>query len=105
MKKILLVPKLINETGGPGSFQKRLIEGITQKNIAYTFKLNERKIDAVLLINGTRRFISLLKLKLRGVIIVHRLGLSGNVAEIILNETLGSRRVDSFILYRNTWHL
>lgn len=74
MKKILLVPKLINETGGPGSFQKRLIEGITQKNIAYTFKLNERKIDAVLLINGTRRFISLLKLKLRGVIIVHRLG-------------------------------
>ena len=37
MKKILLIPKLINETGGPGTFQKRFIEYLKLQN--YNFEI------------------------------------------------------------------
>lgn len=70
--QLCLVPKL-DGLGGMVSFQTRLIQGLLEREIPYTFDLNHPQNTAVLVIGGTRRIFQLWRAKHRGVKIIQRL--------------------------------
>jgi len=70
--QICLVPKLAG-MGGMVSFQAKLIQGLTKRNIPITFDLNHPDNQSILVIGGTRNLFALWRAKRRGVHIVQRL--------------------------------
>ncbi len=70
--QICLVPKLTG-LGGMVSFQTKLIQGLTKRNIPTTFNLHHPDNQAILVIGGTRNLWALWRAKRRGVRIVQRL--------------------------------
>jgi glycosyltransferase involved in cell wall biosynthesis len=70
--QICLVPKLTG-LGGMVSFQAKLIQGLTKRNIPTTFDLNHPDNHSILVIGGTRNLLALWRAKRRGVRIVQRL--------------------------------
>lgn len=71
-KPICLVPRL-RGLGGMVSFQAKLIQGLTERDIPYTFDLSQSEITAVLVIGGTRHLAQLWRAKKRGALVVQRL--------------------------------
>jgi glycosyltransferase involved in cell wall biosynthesis len=69
------MPGRVTGIGGPISFQQKLVRGLTQRNIAVTYDLDDEPYDAVLVINATRQLSRLWRCKRRGVRIVQRLGI------------------------------
>lgn len=88
--------------GGPGSFQKLLEEKLLSENHTIVYAGENKKIipNVVLVIGGTRRLFWLLKLKISGSKIVHRLD-GKNWQQSILNDgflvTCKSRAVNWLI--------
>lgn len=74
MLKILLLPDLRNSFGGPASFQNNFVDTLEKKGINYTYNVSDNSISAVLLINGSKNIISLIRYKIKGIKIVQRLG-------------------------------
>ncbi len=72
MKPICLIPKL-QGLGGMVSFQAKLIHGLEARGIPYTFDLNQRELQAVLVIGGTRQLLALHRARRRGARIIQRL--------------------------------
>lgn len=72
--RLCITPQQVHQTGGPTSFQRKLIAGLGQRGIDTTFYLSDPDIDTVLVINGTRQLPALLSQKRRGKRIVQRLG-------------------------------
>ena len=70
--QICLVPKL-DGLGGMVSFQTRLIHGLQEKGMPYTFEINDADNSVILVIGGTRHIWGLWQAKRRGVKIVQRL--------------------------------
>jgi glycosyltransferase involved in cell wall biosynthesis len=73
MKSVCIVPDLRSSVGGPGTFQRKLSDGLAVRNIRVTYDPRET-FDALLVINGTRNLHLLQGCKSRGVRIVQRLG-------------------------------
>lgn len=73
MNRICIVPEN-RGTGGPASFKRKLKSGLEKRGIEVVHDLDHPHLDAVLVINGTRRLHKLWRCKKRGVRIVHRLG-------------------------------
>ncbi len=69
---ICLYPKL-SSTGGPTSFQKKLIKSLGQKNIDVHFDIQRSDLAAVLVVGGSSYLGDLKRAKRRGVRIVQRL--------------------------------
>lgn len=60
--------------GGPGSFQVRLTETLSNKGISTSIRrIQKDRVNIVLVFAGSKRWIFLLKCKLMGIKIVHRL--------------------------------
>lgn len=70
--QICLVPKL-SGLGGMVSFQAKFIQGLSARQIPYTFDLSDPKNAAVLVIGGTRKLLKLWRAKQRGVRLYQRL--------------------------------
>lgn len=70
--QICLVPKLLG-LGGTASFQSRLIDGLKNLGISYSFEISDKDNSAVLIIGGSRQLVKLWQAKRRGVRIVQRL--------------------------------
>lgn len=74
-KTVGIVPDLRNTIGGPGIFQKKLAQGLALRGIHSTYEPDSREIDALLVVNGTRKLGLLLTCRHRGIRIVQRVGL------------------------------
>lgn len=92
-KQITIFP--LPKHGGPLSFTKNLIKSIAGSGINISHNLKYKDNHPILLINGTRHMLSLLKCKMRGRRIVLRLGSPENLPSylnfswpIILKEYL-----------------
>jgi glycosyltransferase involved in cell wall biosynthesis len=72
MTRICLIPRL-NGTGGPASFQAKLVAGLDQRGIGVVYDLSDPRIDALLVIAGTRHLPAVWRVRRRGVRVVHRL--------------------------------
>jgi glycosyltransferase involved in cell wall biosynthesis len=70
--QICLAPKL-SGLGGMVSFQAKFIQGLSIRQIPYTFDLSEPKNSAVLVIGGTRQLLKLWRARQRGVRLYQRL--------------------------------
>jgi glycosyltransferase involved in cell wall biosynthesis len=70
--QICLIPKL-DGLGGMVSFQAKFIQGLQNRQIPYTFDINNPANTAVLVIGGTRHIWGLWRAKRRGARIVQRL--------------------------------
>lgn len=68
------IPDLRNSRGGPGKFQRLLVQELNNREIKVSYNGGEKKLDALLLINATRHWGDLLWAKKKGVNIVQRLG-------------------------------
>ncbi len=73
MKRICVVPEN-KGTGGPATFSRKLENGLKKRNIEVVHDLDHPRLDAALVINGTRQMRKLWRCKKRGIRIVHRLG-------------------------------
>lgn len=71
-RQICIVPKLTG-LGGMVSFQAKFIQGLRDREIAYTFDLTHADTSAILIIGGTRQLWKLLRTKQRGIPIIQRL--------------------------------
>ena len=69
---ICILPKL-NGTGGPSSFQSKLIKGLGEAGIKVNHDPHDPSTSALLVIGGTRRFDYLVYAKRHGIRIVQRL--------------------------------
>jgi glycosyltransferase involved in cell wall biosynthesis len=71
MSRICIVPR-VEGTGGMASFRLKLESGLARRGIGVTHDLAE-KVDAVLVVGGTREVARLWGARRRGVRLVHRL--------------------------------
>ncbi len=72
MKRLALFPRLTG-LAGPASFQSRLASGLEARGVAVSYELDGERVDAVLVIGGSRNLAGLLRARRRGVPIVQRL--------------------------------
>jgi glycosyltransferase involved in cell wall biosynthesis len=72
--KILFLPDLRDTIGGPGTFQSLLANFFRRQGCTIHYEPGQSQVDALLLVNASRHILSLLKLKIKGVKIVQRLG-------------------------------
>ncbi|MEO0129214.1 MAG: glycosyltransferase family 4 protein [candidate division WOR-3 bacterium] len=84
---ICIVPVNINSIGGPSSFVQKISKGLHDKKIAVKYNLDDFPYNALLIINGTREFHQLVRIKKKGIRIVQRLGVS-NLARCYLSSGL-----------------
>lgn len=59
--------------GGPGSFQTRFEQALVQAGYEISYAGDKRKPDIIFVVGGTKRIGWLLRMKLKGVPIIHRL--------------------------------
>lgn len=59
--------------GGPGSFQTRFEKALIEKGHEVTYAGDQRKPDVIFVVGGTKRIFWLLKMRLQGVPVIHRL--------------------------------
>jgi len=69
---ICIVPKL-SGLGGMVSFQEKFIQGMRERDLAYTFDIKQAATSAILIIGGTRQLWQLWRAKRRGIPIIQRL--------------------------------
>lgn len=74
MKSIGLLPDCRHTRGGPGSFQRKLVAGLSSRGFQPCFDLGQATLDALLLINATKHVSRLWRARRQGVPIVQRLG-------------------------------
>lgn len=74
LMRLCITPEQVHQTGGPASFQRKLVPHLQNNGIETSFHLSDSDIDVVLVINGTRQLPELLGQKKRGRRIVQRLG-------------------------------
>lgn len=112
--QICLIPKL-DGLGGMVSFQAKLIQGLKEREIPYTFDINHPENSAILVIGGTRHIWQLWRAKRRGVKIIQRLNgmnwlhkikkmpLSAFIKSELNNQTLAfiRRYLASHIIYQS----
>ena len=112
--QICLIPKL-DGLGGMVSFQAKLIQGLKEREIPYTFDINHPDNSAILVIGGTRHIWQLWRAKRRGVKIVQRLNgmnwlhkvkkmpLAAYLKSELNNQTLAfiRRYLASYIIYQS----
>jgi len=72
VKRVCLVPHL-SGVGGMVSFQGRLASGLAKRGIQVVYDLNDRPLDAVLVVGGTRDLAGLRRARKDGIRIVQRL--------------------------------
>jgi glycosyltransferase involved in cell wall biosynthesis len=72
VRRICLVPQ-VSGVGGMVSFRHKLSEGLRQRGVQVSYSLDDRPLDAVLVIGGTRQLVSLLRARRAGIPIVQRL--------------------------------
>jgi len=72
MKRLSLVPRLTG-LAGPSNFQRRLASGLEARGVAVSYGLEDKSVDAVLVIGGSRNLAGLQRLRRRGVPILQRL--------------------------------
>lgn len=70
--QICLVPKL-KGLGGTASFQAKLIQGLDERDIPWTYDINHKRNTAILVIAGTKQLWKLKRAKRRNARIVQRL--------------------------------
>jgi len=59
--------------GGPGSFQRRFENALIAKGHSVSYSMDEKNIDVIVIVGGTRRLLSLALARWHNVPIVHRL--------------------------------
>ncbi len=72
VRRICLVPQ-VSGVGGMVSFRHKLSEGLRRRGIQVSYSLDDRPLDAVLVIGGTRQLVGLLRARRAGIPIVQRL--------------------------------
>ncbi len=72
LKRLCVVPK-VSGVGGMVSFRGRLLAGLAQRGIETTDDLNDRPIDAVLVVGGTRQLAGLARARRAGIPVIQRL--------------------------------
>ena len=72
--RLCIVPNQAQGTGGPTSFQRKLVAGLAKRGVTVDFDLRSSRADTVLVINGLRQIDQLLQARRRGKRIVQRLG-------------------------------
>jgi glycosyltransferase involved in cell wall biosynthesis len=70
--KICMVPKM-SGVGGMVSFQQKFVNGLTARGVKVSYDLDDKRLDAVLVVGGTRNMLGLWRARRRGVPIVQRL--------------------------------
>jgi glycosyltransferase involved in cell wall biosynthesis len=71
-RRICLVPQ-VSGVGGMVSFRRKLSQSLERRGIQVSHSLDDRPLDAVLVIGGTRRLPGLLRLRRAGIPVVQRL--------------------------------
>jgi glycosyltransferase involved in cell wall biosynthesis len=71
-RRICLVPQ-VSGVGGMVSFRQKLSEGLARRGVQVSYSLDDRPLDAVLVIGGTRQLVGLLRARQAGIPIVQRL--------------------------------
>jgi len=71
-KRICLVPKF-DSLGGMASFQHKLAQGLSSRNIDVSYNLEDEPYQAVLVIGGTRNLPGLWRVRKKGIRIIQRL--------------------------------
>jgi len=71
-RRIGIIPNA-RGVGGPASFNEKLVIGLKNLGVETTYDLSQPKIEAVLVIAGSRHLDTLTKLKKRGIPIIQRL--------------------------------
>lgn len=70
--RICLVPQ-VSGVGGMVSFRHKLSDGLRRRGIQVSHSLDDRPLDAVLVIGGTRHLVGLWRLRRAGIPVVQRL--------------------------------
>ena len=73
-KRVCIVPRLSVGSGGPNSFYRNIIKGLTSRDLRTAQGFRDEPYDTVLVINGTRELGKLYRSKRLGKRIVQRLG-------------------------------
>jgi glycosyltransferase involved in cell wall biosynthesis len=71
-RQVCLVPR-VSGVGGMVSFRQKLSEGLARRGVQISLSLEDRPLDAVLVIGGTRQLGRLLRARREGIPIVQRL--------------------------------
>ena len=72
MKRLCLVSR-VSGIAGPASFQRRLTAGLEARGHSVTYGFDRDRVDAVLVIGGSRRLAGLRQVRRRGIPVVQRL--------------------------------
>jgi glycosyltransferase involved in cell wall biosynthesis len=70
--RVCLVPQ-VSGVGGMVSFRHKLSEGLRRRGVQVSNSLDDRPLDAVLVIGGTRQLVGLWRLRRAGIPVVQRL--------------------------------
>ncbi len=68
------VPTKHGSPGGPATFERNLVEGLQRRGAEVVRDLDAAALDAVLLVNSTRRLDKVVRARSRGAAVVQRLG-------------------------------
>jgi glycosyltransferase involved in cell wall biosynthesis len=72
VRRVCLVPR-VSGVGGMVSFRRKLSEGLQRRGVQVSNSLDDRPLDAVLVIGGTRHLLGLLRARRAGIPVVQRL--------------------------------
>lgn len=72
VRRVCLVPQ-VSGVGGMVSFRRKLSQGLIRRGVQVSYSLDDRPLDAILVIGGTRQLLGLLRARRAGIPVVQRL--------------------------------